>query len=853
MDCQTLLPTVYVAPQGRKLNTIMEEDQAGRNQSSWTTDSTTGPPTSSSLSFFKSPQSDNFPTPRAHDFPTVPSPSSSVDSRTLSWMSSESGATRESGTDFEDLYDTSEDERYQKREAPAVVIHRPRSYSGSNTNSFEGRNKLPNLVIPPSGNQVVKSLKKSNFVPVSPPPKVPISPAMLSLLAQPTPSFSATPSLDGSQISDLVANSETPSTPSSEMLDQSTAGWDNGVQLNPEALATLQSLSNDETESNSGSCVEIDPASAPQMTEAVNVEREENMDLLTPCSNQSLSELTKLEIPSPGGFFSSLAGGARHTWCPSSVPPSSTTAEQFYACPWNAPADKMVEQVVEVNLEASDEPTTAQQLTPRAPVKSSSDDITEKQVTVEYDEAYETTLKETASSNIDRTSLWLSMQETYLAKLRGDMDPENTLQTPSEEVPVGLGSPRSSTSSPRKRNVSFADDVIAKDEASKKEAIFWKGCQHLVHSTSPKDALVHGGPRNDAIQTDRICSAAAHRERLLGKYISINKVLTEDPEVSPTLVQKQNAKAEKERHALEQMAPAAWNVMAIKTLNGGQLISAPAAKRIARKAQPTQSGAKGRARILDLGGPAVCDWAWFCAEEFPSSKVYTLITKGTREPQHSTLRGPSNHRQVAVQSLWKFPFPDNYFDVISARSLHMLLKIDKPSTETEDEYDLCMRECLRCLKPGGFLEFSLLDSDIIGAGPLGSAKSVEFGFSLKTMGYDSTPTRAWLGRLRKAGFVGVKRSWMFLPMGNPTSTARTSSETQGSNSEESVMGSTTDVASVTGLVGSLAWEKWMLKLQMESGKDEDNLLGGVAAVVQEGRNCGAGWRSLSGWARKPLN
>src|SRR5207244_1052615 len=59
---------------------------------------------------------------------------------------------------------------------------------------------------------------------------------------------------------------------------------------------------------------------------------------------QPLNGLSRLEIPSPGGFFSGLSPRARHTWHMPSItpddvaPPTSTTAEQFYRCPWQAAA-----------------------------------------------------------------------------------------------------------------------------------------------------------------------------------------------------------------------------------------------------------------------------------------------------------------------------------------------------------------------------------------------------------------------------------------------------------------------------------------------------------------------------------
>ena len=192
-----------------------------------------------------------------------------------------------------------------------------------------------------------------------------------------------------------------------------------------------------------------------------------------------------------------------------------------------------------------------------------------------------------------------------------------------------------------------------------------------------------------------------------------------------------------------------------------------------------------------------------------------------------------------------------------------MLKHEPVPGQTQiDEYDLCLKECMRVLKPGGYLEYLLMDASIAHSGPLGSAMSVEFGFNLKTRGYDAVPTKVFLRRLRKAGFVDLKRAWMFLPMGS----ARRDSVTKVLEAPrpevrslcegelEAVLGpvgSTGDVADVSGLLGGWMWEQWMLKLQMEMGREKGKLLEGVAAVLEEGRECGSGWRALSGWARKP--
>ena len=196
-------------------------------------------------------------------------------------------------------------------------------------------------------------------------------------------------------------------------------------------------------------------------------------------------------------------------------------------------------------------------------------------------------------------------------------------------------------------------------------------------------------------------------------------------------------RVERERQALEQVTTAMWIVEAAKYLSGGRLLNSPAADFLAKG--PSSGKSSEHTRVLDLGGQPKCAWAWHCAREFPSVKGYPATT----DPRATTsqIRGPSNHRRIPVTHLWQLPFPDSHFDAISARSLFTFLKNEKPLGELVDEYDMCLRECLRCLKPGGYLEFFVLDAEIVHAGPRGTAASVEFGFNLKARGYDPAPSK----------------------------------------------------------------------------------------------------------------
>jgi hypothetical protein len=238
---------------------------------------------------------------------------------------------------------------------------------------------------------------------------------------------------------------------------------------------------------------------------------------------------------------------------------------------------------------------------------------------------------------------------------------------------------------------------------------------------------------------------------------------------------------------------------------------------------------------------------------------------GTLRTTTHTPKSPPSTLPATTCQPTLLAFPSGHFDVISARTLYELLKTSKPLGRTADEYDLCLKECYRCLKSGGVFEYNLLDADMIHAGRNAQAMGVEFGFNLKTRGYDAQCTKTFLPRLNKAGFKEVKRTWMVLPAGktaanwreelNVGAQATQQEKTISANGDveienASVSGTTLDAAMLTGIVGSWSWERWLLKLQMEMGKDEERLLEGVVQMLEECAQGNAAWRTLTGYARK---
>ena len=944
-----LLPACTYEPPARLarkhvLNTIIEDENSG-NEEDQCSEEEVDILDRGRKQWPQSPRSTSSVSP-------VPSLTSSISSYYKNSHSSE---------DSDDLYTVSDDDSeislseinsISARSASPKVISRSRTR----------QHRYPSLVIPSPS--FWPSIQKPQIVSPPVPPKIPISPAALSMLAQDLPSSSNPPSLAESLNSDPLAVSSAPVTPDMQSHPRSRDTWDHfggvnsifagqwktktgkpemeiqiedvsaqyyengfsaedgisvhdfgidderdfsdnspvlgsedgrsdvGVQLPPDALDTLNNLSLDiPIETVASSIAEMDK----EMEEAqVNSSRPTSADM-TPMSQTSDYSLSRLSIPSPGGFFSSLGPNARHTWCASgsglasAVPPSSTTAEHFYDCPWNKDLPTTIEQVIEVDDNSTDGPPTARQLphgvtdgtqpkiahhgtSPHTRSIESSDD--------DYDEDYGKALEQMAEKTVDKTTVWLAAQTSYLSALR-ETNPVNEKGLAAERNLKRSSSHirNDSLGSPMKKAVGFLESEMAKQEFSEPknigegESIYYHAFQHIQLAQKKPDAFRHRRTRSDSLQAERMALPHEHVARLQGELCLVNidrptpqrpistmpGKETDKPE--ETAEQKIIARVERERQALDQVTSRMWVIEAARYLSGGSLLNSPAVTTLVKAPAigDIENGrVKSSRRVLDLGGQPSGDWAWHCAREFANVKVYTAFTE--HHLINSRIRGPANHRCAAVAHLWELPYPDNYFDAISARSLFSFLKTEKPLGQTMDEYDLCLRECLRCLKPGGYLEYFLLDSEIVHAGSRGTAVSVEFGFNLKTRGYDPLPTKSWLGRVRRAGFDDIKRAWMFLPMATQSKEPYVLPETPPpdvstfecgkAEAVQGRVGSTDDAATMSGLVGSWAWEQWMLRLDLEMGKEQ--LLDGVADILEEGKSTGAGWRCLSGWARKPL-
>ncbi|KAF2850704.1 hypothetical protein T440DRAFT_82733 [Plenodomus tracheiphilus IPT5] len=829
-------------------------------------------PTSTYLPNTVSENVDDFPTPKARlfDMAARVSPGFPVQSATYSSTQRASRAD----SDFDSLYDMSDDEA-------EVPLHASASVKKFATRPKRAR--YPSIIIPsPSAWPTIEKLKSAtSAIPVTPSLLLTPSRRFLEMIDShnlQVPERSAAPSLDGSLTSEEMDKLSCPATPDAVRRRGSFSSVDSWgpMQLDMQAMETLQHLGN-------SPCMEQSEQQSQQTSERRGEMQElprPNLELQIPTAvfgngSSGSTPVSILSIPSPGGFFSSLQSNARHTWSISKREesiPNTSTAENFYNLPWDSrkesasvPVPRIPQRLSTLagsTLDGFDEPLATSRPVILSPMEENVEikEINPSKTIFQYNENYNAELEKVSCANLEMTGRWLEEQDELQAALRDMKD----MSSPC--LSSGTHSRGNSLDKPSvKKTVKFAEDPSKSpvfDESAPKQILTYvQGLEYLRSRSQKKDTFIHRQTRAEAMHVQRRCSPLVHRDQLLGKF-ELNqpdrpappRPVSEFFVNDPTVLKERIALAQMERHALDQMLPIHWVLQAQKQLNGGKLLSKPAARCVTRASTP---------RILDVGGVPTNDWAWDVAYDYPNATVTTVYTAGNN--LSSNVASPDNHKHLAVPNLWTLPFPSNHFDVISARTLHELLKTHKPLGRSSDEYDLCLKECNRCLKSGGILDFSLMDADMVHAGRNAQAMGVEFGFNLKTRGYDAQATKTFLPRLSKAGFRRVQRAWMILPMGKtaanwkenlavgaePNNPEKRITD-DGSVEFESapVYGTTVDAAMMTGIVGSWAWERWLLKLQVEMGKEEEKLLEGVVQVLEEGAQGGAGWRTLTGWARK---
>ncbi|KAI9719172.1 MAG: hypothetical protein M1828_006354 [Chrysothrix sp. TS-e1954] len=678
------------------------------------------PPKPAASSYIQQPRNsltddDITPKANAHLRPTSPTTTATSSAPSMASRCSWRRSTDSSATDFDDLYDLSDDD------SAFVPIKISNSVKDVMSRANIRRDTLPSLIIPsPSAWPTIQKLKKSGASPVASlftPVRPPLSPAAINRLNNVNlrvPTAHSTPSLDeaGFTSDEPFSASPCPSTPDLRCRnDQLPNEWDMPAQLPQQAMETLQQLAAFEFGiAELGPIIEISEAKSGEMQdrglriEAVATPKPVDAVASEPCSG--------ISIPSPGGFFASLRASAKDVWGMDfqAETPDSAAAESFYHVPSShGPSSDMINQTPSYahQRSASGQDSVARQKLGRTP------SINENQETFlrrenreyEYDETYETKLHETATSNMSRTSMWLSAQELYLSGLNegnpiNDVQPKTTPPMQTSTTPKSSSElTRSTFTSPSKKSVRFAEPqktppiTAIRIESEKSDPLFYHAFQHQWDKSRRTDAFALRRLRADAIQAQRLYLPERHRAQLLGHFRLATpqcpaKEFAHLP-AAPTDAELQKyrdaiAKADRERQAIQQITLSSWTVEAQRYLAGGHLLPKPAREVLHRTTR------RGRIpRVLDFGGQPTADWGWAVAMEHRNAKVYTAVPSSPTRcafalpKDWAHHRGPSNHRTLTIPNPWTLPFPSNSIDVISARTLPSLLRTSRATAQTQ--------------------------------------------------------------------------------------------------------------------------------------------------------------------------
>ncbi|RJE21466.1 hypothetical protein PHISCL_06192 [Aspergillus sclerotialis] len=192
--------------------------------------------------------------------------------------------------------------------------------------------------------------------------------------------------------------------------------------------------------------------------------------------------------------------------------------------------------------------------------------------------------------------------------------------------------------------------------------------------------------------------------------------------------------------------------MTSRWLSFGRVLFSPAHNHVKNREQE---------RILVIDGLGNDDWSFYCSLTYPKAEVYSLTIGRTTgvSTNPAAWKPPINHHTIHHASLERsLPFPKGFFAVAVLRF---------PSACSENVQNNIVSECKRVLRPGGYLEMSILDLDMVNMG-IRTRKAVR---RLKERTYLSDPNislkpasdsiQRLLGR---HGFDNLRRCMVCIPV-----------------------------------------------------------------------------------------
>ena len=177
-----------------------------------------------------------------------------------------------------------------------------------------------------------------------------------------------------------------------------------------------------------------------------------------------------------------------------------------------------------------------------------------------------------------------------------------------------------------------------------------------------------------------------------------------------------------------------------------------------------------KGRVLVLDGLGNDDWSFYCAETYPHVDIFNLSPKPASSQQVGALQLPKNYRQVQHTDLRKeFPFETGFFTAAVFRF---------PAATSEDAYLKSISECMRVLRPGGYLEMAILDINMVNMGNRAGRALHELKYRMRISQPEVTlkPLSTTLQRMvKQSGFKDLNRCVVSVPVAGRVSRSRSQS------------------------------------------------------------------------------
>ncbi|KAL9102299.1 MAG: hypothetical protein Q9163_002544 [Psora crenata] len=253
-------------------------------------------------------------------------------------------------------------------------------------------------------------------------------------------------------------------------------------------------------------------------------------------------------------------------------------------------------------------------------------------------------------------------------------------------------------------------------------------------------------------------------------------------------------------------------------------------------------------RVLVLDGLGNDEWSYYCAENYPGAMVYNLSpVERNHDVPPVMIPGvpapPQNHKHIHHSSLGRpFPFPQGFFAAAVFRF---------PAATSDAAYFNAISEFKRVLRPGGYLEMSMLDIDMVNMGNITrkALRGIKERIHMADPDTSLKPLSDNIQKmLSKKGFENLNRCTLDVPVAGHVNSRADSFDEHSKNSPKPQQNERASAGIAKNLAKVGRW--WFSKCYEAS--TQSSSIWDNGALVAECQARETGFKLLLCYAQKPM-